>query len=142
MILTCSYEELTALQYGARSWLDEGVSGSDRIPAVAVPGTRHAVEGLLARLGGYLSVRTLEEQEELEEGLRTVVHHLRSEVDSRVLAAHPADEYAVSAYFDFAHALSVLQRVIEMGAEMRALVELMSGGAPPDRAAREFVFPD
>jgi len=140
MILTCNYEEITALAHGARVYLEDDGGADVLLPT---PGAnRVAVEALLGRLGGYLSVRTLEDQRDLETGIRTVVQFLREEVDSRVLAAHPADEEAVSAYFDFAHSLSVLQRVIQMGEEMTALVELMSGDVPGERSVREFVFPD
>jgi len=140
MILTCNYEEITALTHGAQVYLEDAGGADVLLPT---PGAnRVEVEALLARLGGYLSVRTLEDQRDLETGIRAVVQFLREVVDSRVLAAHPADEEAVSAYFDFAHALSVLQRVIHMGEEMTALVELMGGGVPGERSVREFVFPD
>ena len=58
------------------------------------------------------------------------------------MATHPADEGAVVAYFDFAHALSVQSRLAEVGREMEALIELVTGGPATDRLASEFVFPD
>jgi hypothetical protein len=48
----------------------------------------------------------------------------------------------VSAYFDFAHALSVQARLYELGLEMEALVELVTGGPVTEELARDFVFPD
>jgi hypothetical protein len=100
------------------------------------------VESLLAGLDGGFSIRTLVEQRELEQGLRAIVERLREELDTCVLATHAANEEAVSAYFDFAHALSVLGRVMDLGEEMSALVELMTGGPANERSVREFVFPD
>jgi len=140
MILSCNFEEITSLTYGARTYLEEGgATGS----AVAAPSaTRGAVESLLVQLTGDLSVTTLAEQREVERALRAVVGLLREEMDQRVLATHAADEEAVSAYFDFAHALAVLGRTVDMGREMRALVEVMTGDPPDEAAFREFVFPD
>jgi hypothetical protein len=48
----------------------------------------------------------------------------------------------VAAYFDFAHALTVSNRVQEMAGEMEALIELVTGEPPDPRAARSFRFPD
>jgi len=48
----------------------------------------------------------------------------------------------VSAYFDFAHAFSVQGRLYEVGLEMEALVELVTGGPVTEDLARDFVFPD
>ena len=139
MILTCNYEELTALQFGARECL-EGWSTSG--PVAAPSATRVAVESLLGRLTGNLSLSTLGEQMEVERAVHAIVQHLRSEMDLRVLATHAAAEPSVAAYFDFAHALSVLGRVTDIGQEMRVLVEVMNGGPPDEEAIRSFVFPD
>ena len=54
---------------------------------------------------------------------------------------HPAHEAAVSAYFDFAHALSVQARLYEVGLEMEALAELVTDGPVTEQFARDFVFP-
>jgi hypothetical protein len=140
MILACNFEELTALNHGARAFLQE--EGSGDAPVAAPPAVRAHVEALVPRLTGDISVRTLGEQREIERGLEAVVSHLRVEMEERVLAAHPADEVAVGAYFDFAHALAVLGRIREMGAEMRALLEVMTGEPPNRWALRNFVFPD
>lgn len=140
MILACNYEEMTALTHGARSFLADGESEGG--PVAAPSEDRGAVEALLPRLTGDLSVRTLEEQRQVERAVEVLVVHLRDEMHARVLATHPAAEDAVAAYFDFAHALTVLQRIRELGEEMRALVEVMTGRPPSARVSRTFVFPD
>jgi hypothetical protein len=140
MILACNFEEVSSLRHGARAYLEEG-SVAD-FPVAAPSATRGAVEALLVRLTGDVTVTTLADQRELERGLRAVVGLLRKEMEGRVLQSHPAAEEAVSAYFDFAHGLSVLGRVVEMGAEMQALVEVMTGGVPDEVTIRTFVFPD
>jgi len=140
MILTCNYEEVTALAYGARAVLEDGSRGG---PPVAAPSAgRAAVEELLPRLTGDISVRTLAEQQRVERAVDVIVSHLRHEMEVQVLALHPAAEEAVSAYFDFAHARSFLGRVRELGEEMRALVEVMTGRPPTEEVGRIFQFPD
>jgi hypothetical protein len=63
-------------------------------------------------------------------------------MESMVLAAHAADEDAVSAYFDFAHGLTVSHRIDEIATEMEAMIELVTGEAPSAEAVRTFRFPD
>jgi hypothetical protein len=73
---------------------------------------------------GDLSFVTLAEQEAAERAVR------------------PAGEPAVAAYFDYAHALSVLHRLEAVGREMRALFEVLHG-SPADPVDRHtFIFPD
>jgi hypothetical protein len=139
MILTCNYEEITAVGHGARAYLDDKLAGDHQS---AEPETRAAVEALVDRLGACISLRTLSEQQEIEEGLAAVVEYLRAEVDLRVLMAHPAAEESVVAYFDFAHALSVFARAREIGEEMSAMVEVMTGAPPDESSIAAFVFPD
>lgn len=138
MILTCNYEELQALRRGgellargdvARSWSDEGV-----VLEGGLARARGRFEWLQPQLTGDLSVATLGEQVDLEAAIRDLVQVLRAEMHSEVLAAHPADEGAVAAYFDYAHALSVLGRLREIGDSMRAVAELVGGV--------ELAFPD
>ena len=138
MILTCNYEEITAVRHGALAFLDDKSPGVHRVDDL----TRSSVVSLLERLTASVSLRTLSEQQDVEEPLSLVVEYLRTEVDLRVLAAHPAAEESVVAYFDFAHALSVLGRVREIGEEMEALVEVMTGAAPDESSLDAFVFPD
>jgi len=143
MLLACNFEEITALTYGARQLLQEVPGRGRAVPLVSIPpSTQLALEGLLLRLEGDLSIHTLAEQRELQHALQVVVLHLRETMEEQVAETHPADEGAVAAYFDFAHSHSVLSRVREMGEEMLALVEVMTGSAPDDGVTRSFVFPD
>jgi len=59
-----------------------------------------------------------------------------------IVEAHPADEYAVQAYFDYAHALSVQDRVVRIGQEMAAIIELTTGHPPTSETIRSFTIPD
>jgi hypothetical protein len=133
VILTCNYEELSALRSGAGAFLNSGVQAS---PVAAPSTTRVAVESLLSRLGGTFSLSTLAEVSELELGVRAIVEHLRAEVDLLVLSTHPAAEQSVAAYFEFAHALSVLGRVENVGQEMKAVIEVVTGEPADEETTR------
>lgn len=108
----------------------------------APPEEREQVAALMLRLAGDFSVTTLSEQRSLLHAVAIIVGILRIEMESVVVAHHPADEFSVSAYFDFAHAFSVQARLYELGLEMEALVELVTGGPVTEELARDFVFPD
>lgn len=140
MILQCNYEEVTALRAGAHVVIGgEGEAGG---PVAAPPAERASVEALLPRLAGDVSVHTLEDQRTVAFAVRVIVECLREEMEVRVVEGHAAAETAVAAYFDFAHALSVLARVREMGEEMEAMIEVVTGEAVTPETARGFVFPD
>lgn len=140
MILACNFEEVTALTHGAQTVLTETTEEGSRIAAPSA--ARGAVEALLPRLTGDLSVRTLADQRRIEQAVETIVMRLRQDMQSEVLHTHPAAEEAVAAYFDFAHALAVLGRLQELGREMRALIEVMTGGPPTQEMIRAFRFPE
>lgn len=141
MIVRCSYEELAALRSGVRVCLGSEVGAP--VPAVmAPPESRADVEALAPRLEGDLSVTTLAEVRAVDGAVTTIVECLRAEMEAAVVMTHPAGETAVSAYFDFAHALSVLHRLAEVSAEMTAMIELVTGQPPTESAARTFDFPD
>lgn len=141
MILHFNYEEIQALRAGARAFLDLDVTSSPS--AVLAPSQGRAqVEALLPRLDGDMSLETLEEVRGVQAGVAAIVECLRVEMESAVLAMHPADESAVNAYFDFAHGLVVAHRLEELAAEMEALIELVTGEAPSSEAARTLRFPD
>ncbi|MGE0160201.1 MAG: hypothetical protein AB7T31_12395 [Gemmatimonadales bacterium] len=141
MILRCNYEEVEALRGGARALL-RLMPGSSSVTVLAPPESRARVEALLPRLRGDLSVATLGELHTIRVAVDAIVEHLREEMDAHVLAAHPADESAVNAYFAYAHALTVSNRVREVGEEMEAIIELVIGGSPSAEALRTFRFPD
>ena len=140
MIVHCNFEELTALKAGARQILNG--YALERGVVAAPPEEREQVAALLPRLNGDWSVQTLAEQKALRSAVAAIVEILRVEMETAVTTTHPAHEGAVSAYFDFAHAFSVLSRLEEVGQEMVALIELVIGGPVTDELAREFVFPD
>jgi hypothetical protein len=140
VILQCSYEELKALKDGAHALLDERATEPY---SVAAPPEDHApIEALVPRLTGTLSIRTLQDQRSIQRAVDAVVRYLRAEMEMLVTTTHPASEGAVVAYFDFAHAFSVQHRVREIGAEMAALIEVMTGEPATPEVAASFVFPD
>ncbi len=140
MIVHCNFEELTALKAGAHQVLDGYAPEHGMI--AAPPEERERVAALMPQLDGDFSVITLAQQRSLLHAVSIIVGILRIEMESMVAAHHPADEFAVSAYFDFAHAFSVQGRLYEVGLEMEALVELVTGGPVTEDLARDFVFPD
>ena len=140
MIVHCNFEELTALKAGARQVLDGYAPEHGMI--AAPPEEREQVAALVPQLGGDFSVTTLAQQRSLLHAVSIIVGILRIEMESVVTANHAAHEGAVSAYFDFAHALSVQARLYEVGLEMEALVELVTGEPVTEEFARDFVFPD
>ena len=140
MILRCNYEELTALKSGARALL--GSDPTAEAVVAAPPEEKARVAALLPRLTGDLSIRTLHELQATRLALTTIVEHLRAEMEVAVAATDPASEGAVAAYFEFAHAFSVLSRIRDMDAEMRALVEIVNGRPVTDEDLEAFDFPD
>lgn len=141
MILHFNYEEIQALRAGARSYL--GDVGAQPSSAVLAPSEGRAhVEALLPRLVGDLSFSTLAELRAVQGAVSALVESLRVQMETTVLTTHAADEDAVSAYFDFAHGLTVSKRIAESAAEMEAMIELVTGEAPSAEAARTFQFPD
>lgn len=140
MILHCNFEELRALTAGGRSLLERDSEG--HAPVLAPAESRGTVEALLPRLTGDLSVASLAEAWAVQASVRAIVECLHAEMEATILATHAADESAVAAYFDFAHALSVFHRLHEMVTEMEALVELVTGEPADEETARTFRFPD
>lgn len=139
MILRCNFEELGALRQGASALL--GDSPGESPPVAAPPQGREVVESLLPRLSGDLPIETLAEQREVRRAVSVIVGQLKEDMDAAVTAAHPADELAVASYFLYAHSLAVLARVTEMGEEMEALIEVVTGGPATPEVAATFLFP-
>lgn len=140
MILYCTYEELSALSAGGERVLAEAGSGISVV--TAPPEVVADVEALLPRLSGDLSVVTLAEQQKIARAVTFIVAELKQRMDSMILDTHAADEYAVGAYFEYAHALSVQDRVIRMGDEMAAMIEVLTGAPPTADMIRNFTIPD
>jgi hypothetical protein len=140
MILRCNFEELGALKTGATGFLRGRPENSSAV--VAPPEGLEEVEALIPRLDGDLSMETLADQRRVLKGVAVIVSQLREDMDTSVLATHPADESAVSSYFLYAHALSVLMRLSEIGQEMEALIEIVTGAPATPEVAATFRFPD
>lgn len=140
MILHCTFEELSAISAGAERVLAEAGSGAAVV--VAPPEIVADVEALLPRLNGDFSLNTLAEQQSIARAITYIVAELKHRMDCHIIEEHAAAEYAVGAYFDYAHAMTVQDRVARIGNEMSAIIEVMTGRAPTAEAAREFTFPD
>jgi hypothetical protein len=142
VILTCNYEEWRALANGADLLLTGAEHLSSESPVAAPAEALTAVELLRPRLGGALSIETLADQRSVRSAIAAICEGLHEKMEEKLLEYHPAHEEAVSYYFDYAHSLSVLNRVDEIGAEMTAMLELMTGQSPSAKAASSFTFPD
>lgn len=140
MILHCNYEELTALQAGARTFLEREEPGHGRV--LAPSEARAQVEALVPLLEGDVSMATLGELRGVEAAVVAIVECLRAEMEVMVATTHAADEEAVAAYFDFAHGFTVASRLRDMAAEMEAMIELVTGAPPTPATIRTFQFPD
>jgi hypothetical protein len=141
VILRCNYEEVEALKGGARALLGRTWDAA-AVLVLAPPESRARVEALLPRLEGDLSLATLAELRAVQVAVDAIVEHLREDMETRVIGAHPADESAINAYFAFAHALTVSSRVGELAEEMEAIIELVTGEALTAESVRTFRFPD
>lgn len=140
MILHFNYEEVRALRSGAHAFL--GDEPGEHAAVLAPPESRARVEALLPRLEGDLSLPTLAELRAVAAAVDAIVSYLRVEMELMVLATHPADEGAVAAYFDFAHALTAHRRLADLASEMEAMIELVTGEPVTAAAAADFRFPD
>ncbi|HUP88012.1 MAG TPA: hypothetical protein VM100_01535 [Longimicrobiales bacterium] len=140
MILHCTFEELSALSAGGERVLAD--AGAATSVVVAPPEVIADVEALLPQLVGDVSIHTLAEQQSVARAVTFIVAELKQRMDALILDMHPADEYAVQAYFDYAHSLSVQDRVIRLGKEMTAIFQVMFGHLPTAEDARTFSVPD
>jgi hypothetical protein len=140
VILRCNYEEISALRHGAQAFLER--VRTEGAPPTLPPDAHSEVDALIPRLVGDITISTLAELRSVEVALEGIVVALRAQMENAVTTTHAADEHAVAAYFEFAHALTVLHRVRELGTEMEALIELATGEAVTPMALRDFIFPD
>lgn len=140
MILYCSFEELTAARSAAGRALGDD---NDTQRTVAAPPIAIAdLEALAPRLTGDVSIATLGEQISIQRALLFLLDEARSALDESILTLHPGDELAVQAYFDYAHLLTLADRVRRVGQEMALLIEVVTGAPPTEELARTFSFPD
>jgi hypothetical protein len=141
VILNCNYEELQALASGADLLLDAG--GMGMTGTVVAPSEALVQVALLKpRLRTSLSIGTLAEQRWVRRAVAAICQNLHDRMDEKVLQYHPAHEEAVAYYFDYAHAFAVLGRLDEMGHEMAAMIELITGSLPTDVSAETVTFAD
>ena len=140
MILHCTFEELSALSAAAERVLSG--SGEAGIAVAAPPEVVADLEALCPRLVGDISVRTLAEQRSMLRAVDYVLTDLHARMDAAILEGNPAAEEAITAYFEYANVLLVEERLRRIGAQMSALIELMTGQAPTDESARSINFSD
>jgi hypothetical protein len=139
MILHCSFEEIQALSAGAERVLAQAGSGA----AVAAPSEAVAgVESLVERLPTGIEVTTLAEQRKLRLGVALIRQTQLDQMDDAIRALHPAAEDAVTGYFDYAHTVTVLERLEVMGHEMAAIIEVMTGSPVTAESAARVSFAD
>jgi hypothetical protein len=136
VILHCNFEELRALSAAIELMATE--AGRYGAAVSAPPEGVAKVEQLLPRLTGDVSIETLDDQRRVREAVGILVADLHRRMDDKVLEFHPAHEEAVALYFDYAHGRTVLHRLDRMGAQMEAIIDLISG----DRSAAGLSFPD
>ncbi len=141
MILNCNFEELQALSSGADLLIDGGETSSSSAVVAPIEALTQ-VSLLKPRLGGDLSIETLSEQRWVRRAIAAICQGLHDRMDEKVLQYHPAHEEAVAYYFDYAHAYGVLGRLDAMGAQMVAMIELLTGSEPTEESARLVSFPD
>lgn len=141
MILNCNFEELRALASGAELLLSDHPRVSQG--SIAAPSEALAeVEQLVPRLGGSIQIQTLAEQRVVRKAIAAICVELHDRLEEKVIQFHPAHEEAVSLYFDYAHVFGVLTRLDEIGTEMSAMIELMTGAPATEEFARSVTFPD
>jgi hypothetical protein len=138
VILHCNFEELSALSAAIERALDNAGAGAH--PVVAPPRAIADLEALHPRLASEIPITTLAEHASLRRALDHVMDELRTRLDATVLEQHAAAEDAVLAYFDFAHTLTVQQRLDRIGVEMAALVEVITGQPASSDVAQRFSF--
>lgn len=135
MILRMSFEELSALNAGAERLLGTPYSGR----VLAPPAALAELESRLP-VEGDLSVETLAEQKRLLRAVDLVLDHLKRRMDSFVVEQYVGAEDAVNAYFDYANVLSTRAKLVSVGEEMGALIEVMTGQPPSEEF--DIAFPD
>jgi hypothetical protein len=138
MILQCTFEELSVMSAAAERVLASAGAGGVAAP----PQVISDIESLAPRLTGDIGVESLAEVHIIQRATRYLLDDARERTDALILEHYPAAESAVMAYFEYAHILTFLDRANRIGAQMTALIELMTGAPPTDESARAVSFPD
>jgi hypothetical protein len=140
VILYLSFEELAALGSCAeRLLLANTVSGH----GIAAPPQLVAdVEQFAHRLTGDIAISSLDDQRTLQLVVKHLLDRSRDAMDEAVILQHAAAESAVAGYFEYAHVLTVNNRLLAIGEEMAAIVQLMTGDDPDSESGRRFSFPE
>lgn len=136
MILRLSFEEITAVNAAAGRLLSGPGAGS----VLAPPEAMAELESRLP-LDGDISVETLAEQGRLLRALDMVMDHVKRRMDATIVEQYVGSDDAVNAYFDYANVLSTRSKLLGLGDEMTAIVELMRG-EPTEGNADGIGFPD
>ena len=137
MIFRVNFEEIAALNSAAERLM----APAGNVPVMAPPEAIAELESRLP-LEGDLTVQTLGQQRRLLAGVEYVLEHLKRRMDALIVEQYVGSDDAVNAYFDYANVLTVHGRLVEVGREMTAMVEVMSGGAATAEAAESITFPD
>lgn len=137
MILRITFEEIRAVNSAAERIL--GGPGSVRV--AAPPEAMVGLEPFLP-LDGDISVSTLGEQGRLLRAVDAVVQHLKRRMDTIIVEQYVGADDAVNAYFDYANVVALRDRLMGIGEEMEALLEVMVGDPPAVADADEITFPD
>lgn len=137
MILRVSYEEATAVNSAAERVL----SSAGGVAVLAPPEVVEDLE-LLLPFPGDVSVTTLACQERLLAAVEYVLEHLKRRMDAFITEQYVGSDDSVNAYFDYAYVLTIRDRLRNIGREMRAMIEVMTGGPPTPEAAEAIEFPD
>lgn len=138
MIVTLAYEEISSLRGAAELALETAPTGG---AVVAPPEHLAHLEGF-REVSGDLSLTTLSEQRTAELALEEVLAVSRERMEVLVLAQYVGSDDSVNAYFDYAHVLTVLERVRAAGRRMTAIIELVTGRAPTPESSTDITFPD
>jgi hypothetical protein len=138
VILHCNFEELRALTAASEMIVADAHGRPGTV--AAAPESVGMVEQLLPRLIGDVSIETLDDQRRVQRAVQFICRDLHQRLDEQIIATNPANEDAVSLYFDYGHSRSVLHRLDLMGAEMEAIIDLIHGGSAA--AAGSITFPD
>lgn len=133
MILRMSFEEITALNSAAGRL----ISGEGEGNVLAPPECLAELESRLP-LGGDISIMTRAEQSRLAGAVEVVLDHLRRRMDTLILEQYVGSDDSVNSFFDYANVLTTRDRLLGMGREMDAIMELIV----EQGESGELTFPD